>query len=100
MRKIRYRRALIVVPDAPPLTGVCECCGKKRKCDTHHFVYAWSTKEVRLNPKLALENTAELCFNPCHRVANALKLLQENKPEIRNKLVNLQNRNVEKAKAL
>lgn len=100
MRKIRYRRAVIVVPDAPPLTGICQCCGKKRKTDTHHYAYLYSTKQVRLNPKLALENTVELCFNPCHRVANAMKLLQETKFETRIRLTNLQKGNVGKAVAL
>jgi len=78
-----------VVPDAPPLTGFCTCCGKKCKGDTHHFVYAYATKKVRKNPMLALENTTELCF-PCHRVANALKLLHETKDEIAINLYKLQ----------
>ena len=89
MRKVRYRRAVIVVPDAPPLNVRCECCGKQHKISTHHFVYLYTTKEVRANPNLALLNTVHVCF-PCHRVANAEKLLQETKPEIRAKLSKLQ----------
>jgi 5-methylcytosine-specific restriction endonuclease McrA len=88
MRKVRYRRATIVVPDAPPLTGICECCGNKRKTDTHHVVYLFKTSEVRKNPKLALENTVQLCF-PCHRVADAMRIVLQADYAVTLKLNNL-----------
>jgi len=62
--------------DKPPKKGVCEACHRKVGKDikitqTHHWRYAYKKKSVLENPKLALENTVELCFSD-HRYGNSL----------------------------
>lgn len=44
----------------------------------HHVIYKYTTDEVRKNPKLALENTIELCFF-CHKVGNSMALIEKQK---------------------
>ena len=77
---IKYRRAKITL-DTDPRKGHCEVCPNEGKTDTHHWRYQFPTSEVRKKPELALRNTAELCF-PHHRLANALKMIAEAKPEM------------------
>lgn len=62
--------------DSPPKKGVCQACGKRVGKDIkitalHHFCYSYSKKQIAKDPKLALENTAELDF-PHHKLGNAL----------------------------
>ena len=76
MYKVRYRRTTVLLP-FNPRTGVCVVCGKKRKTNIHHHRYEFKTSEVKKNPLLALENTFEVCFNPCHRLANAVVLVDK-----------------------
>jgi hypothetical protein len=67
----------------------CECCKKSgRKLYLHHLKYAYPMKEVRKNPKLALDNTITLCFT-CHDVANTIRKLIEADEEILEKLIKL-----------
>jgi len=72
--KVKYRRISVEVPDSAR-GGICEACGHTGKTDLHHIIYQYSTKEVRENPKLALEGTVELCYR-CHRIANAIQLIR------------------------
>jgi len=44
---------------------------------------------VKANPRLALENTAELCFNPCHKVADAMRVWINADEELRKRLTKL-----------
>jgi len=44
--------------------------------NTHHWIYAHKTSEVRKNPNLAIQNTSVLCF-PCHRIGDALRAVLE-----------------------
>jgi len=75
---IMYRRTrLIIKSDKNIRKGICESCGRKEKTDLHHVVYAYSTKIVKKNHLLALENTVELCYR-CHRIANAMRIEDEN----------------------
>ena len=98
-REVYYRRARIWL-GWNPRRGVCEACGKtvKKKQITrsnmHHHRYAYTTNQVRKNPKLALHHTSELCY-PCHRLADAIRQIEEamrKKPEIVKKLFELQRR--------
>jgi len=68
--------------------GVCVCCGRQGYTQLHHFKYAYPVAEVRKNPELALKNTLELCFR-CHKVADAIRQLQEADAVIINRLNNL-----------
>lgn len=78
---VRYK-TITVYFDKNPRTGKCKCCDKKAKTQLHHWKYKYTIKEVKKNPKLALENTTELCYF-CHRVANALKFVLEQKERIK-----------------
>lgn len=73
--KVKYRKIYVEVPGYKK--GVkCECCGKipkPRGINLHHWVYAYTTKEVRENPKLAIKNTSLLCF-ACHRIGDAIRV--------------------------
>lgn len=69
-------KKIYVELDEPPKKGVCSACGKKvgreiKITQLHHFRYAYSKKQIEKNPKLALENTAELDFHH-HKLGNAL----------------------------
>lgn len=76
-QKIKYRRITVIV-DVPYKIrkGICAVCNRRvgkeiKVTHLHHWKYSYSTKRVRENPLLALENTIELCF-PHHVKANAL----------------------------
>jgi len=94
---VTYKRTRIRVPcKENPRRGICEGCGRriKRKeikvTQIHHWFYAYLLRTVKKNPKLALENTNEFCFNPCHRSADALRMLTaEIRPENYDKIVNV-----------
>jgi hypothetical protein len=76
--KIKYRRATFTVEGEK--SDTCQSCHKKPHksgLHFHHRKYAYSTKEVRKNPQLALENTIQLCWY-CHRVADALRVVESN----------------------
>lgn len=83
-----YQKTKIMVPyPRNPRKGICEGCGRKRgeeikTTQLHHWYYAYETKTVRINPLLALDNTSEFCFNPCHKAADAFRALTaEIRPE-------------------
>jgi len=78
--RIKYRRARFTVEAERKTT--CEVCGKGGKIDFHHCKYAYKTSEVRKNPQLALENTAQLCYN-CHRIADCIRMLAEHPEDTR-----------------
>ena len=86
MRTVKYRRATVKIMDAPPLKGICDCCGQRRKTDTAHYVYPYPTKMVRWNPRLALDKTGELCF-PCHHLLDQMGAVEKAYPETKAKLV-------------
>jgi len=65
-----------------PRRHVCECCGAKGWTSLHHWKYAYSSAEVRKDNTLAVHYTTELCF-PCHELANAMRKLYEEDPELR-----------------
>ena len=74
--KVRYKTITVEVPGER--SPICECCGKNtKKPQLHHWIYLYKPKEVKTNPKLALENTLNLCFH-CHRVANCIRIIMDN----------------------
>ena len=78
MIKILYKRTSVKIPDFNrPI--FCQCCLKKpnKSLECHHTKYAYTKKQVKANPKLALENTVFLCYH-CHRIANCMRILEEN----------------------
>lgn len=83
---IQYQRIKVRVPlDEPIKTGQCEAClrrvGKDIKTThIHHHKYAYRATTVKKNPKLALENTSELCYS-CHLIGNCLMTLFRRKME-------------------
>lgn len=78
---LRYKRTTIYL-DKNPRTGICTCCGKPAKTQMHHIEYKYTTDEVKKKPKLALEETIELCFYD-HRLCNMLRQLDENKERVK-----------------
>lgn len=93
---VRYQKSTIMVPyPRNPRKGICEGCGRKRgdeikTTQLHHWYYAYETKTVKKNPLLALENTVEVCFNPCHKAADALRALTaEIRPENQEKIIDI-----------
>lgn len=84
---VTYQKVRILVPcEENPRTGVCDSCGRRRgkeikTTQLHHWIYKFETKTVKENPQLALENTNEFCFNPCHKAADALRSLAEINPD-------------------
>ena len=94
-QNITYRgRGFKVLVNYPIRTGICACCGKKGWTARHHWIYKYKVSEVRKNPKLALENTTELCYPTCHDVANSCNLLERTKPEVIEKLKALRARDL------
>ena len=86
-------RKIYVELDEPPKKGICEACHRKVGKDikitaTHHFSYSFSKKQIEKDPKLALKNTAEVCFS-CHRYGNALMNLLSVKLENIGDVVNV-----------
>lgn len=93
---VSYHKTKILVPyPRNPRRGKCEGCGRKRgkeikTTQLHHHIYAYETKTVKKNPLLALDNTSEFCFNPCHKAADALRALTaEINPKNYDKVVNV-----------
>ena len=78
--RVRYRRARVTVEGDRPKYCAARHIMKKGKVriELHHWKYAYTTKEVRANPQLALENTIPFCYQ-CHRVADHIKNLLEDK---------------------
>lgn len=72
---LKYRNKTFYFTE-PLRTGICECCGKASKTQSHHWLYKYKTKEVVKNKELAKENTTELCYY-CHKLANCLVHLNE-----------------------
>ena len=99
--RIKYRRTTITLDTAElgRIPAYCECCGKRKinlpyvtkgvkKLDFHHWIYAYTTEEVRKNPILVVENTSRLCFR-CHMIADAIRKIFENDVKNVNKLLNI-----------
>lgn len=84
--KVKYRRARFTVEAARPRT--CQCCGKRRQMQLHHWRYAYKTSEVRKDKQLALDNTSWLCFR-CHVLADAMRTFTNMDDETWEKLYNL-----------
>jgi len=75
--RILYRRSQFTVDWNKPKN--CQACGNdggKHGCNCHHYKYEFKTTEVRKNPELLKKNTIWLCF-PCHRVADAMRIVDE-----------------------
>jgi hypothetical protein len=72
--RVRYRRARFAVECRRP--AWCEWCRRPGRVELHHWKYAYTTKEVRKDPPLALKNTRWLCFR-CHILADAMRKLRE-----------------------
>ncbi len=70
--RVRYRRARVTVEG--PWEHYCKACGAHGRIELHHWKYAYTTKVVRQNPQLALENTIPFCYQ-CHKVADHIKNL-------------------------
>jgi hypothetical protein len=66
----------------------CVCCKKKGFLYLHHLKYAYTVKEVRANPLLALDNTICVCYK-CHEVANAMRKLLEADDQVVTRLIEL-----------
>ena len=66
-----------------PRTGTCEACERKFKLtNRHHWLYAFTFKEIRENPELVIKYTNEFCFL-CHRAANSLRMIFEDDPDVK-----------------
>lgn len=77
-----------------PRKGKCEGCGRKvgqeiKVTQRHHWIYQFETKTVKKNPQLALKNSNEFCFYPCHKTADALRNLCEINPKYHSIMVNV-----------
>jgi hypothetical protein len=68
--RIQYRRARVTVTGTKKRR--CEACGAIGRTEMHHYHYSYTTKEVRKDPQLAIENTIELCYL-CHKMADMLR---------------------------
>lgn len=88
-RIVYKKRSFVLDVDFLIRKGQCACCGRKGLTSLHHWKYEFPLKEVRKDKIKALKNTTELCFK-CHELANALRKINEAKPEIINKLKELQ----------
>jgi len=77
-QSVKYRRATVLVETNYKIRNKkCSVCGRKGVTQLHHWKYKYTTKQVKENHILALEETQELCFF-CHRIANAMKLCDDN----------------------
>jgi len=90
------RRRIKVICKKNPRTGNCKGCGRSihkkqiKVTQIHHWFFEFILRTVRENPQLALKNTSELCFNPCHKSADALRVLTANiKPENYHNVINV-----------
>jgi len=78
---VTYHKVRILVPYPRNIrVGICQGCkrqkGKEIKTtQIHHWYYAYEVNTVRKNPLLALDNSNEFCFNPCHKTADAFRAL-------------------------
>jgi hypothetical protein len=77
--RIMYKRKQFAVEWEKPKN--CEACGLvspgKFGTNCHHYLYEFTTAQVRENPELIKKNTIWLCF-PCHRVADAIRVRDDN----------------------
>ena len=81
-QNLRYKRKRVTVNvDYPIRKGICECCRRKGKTQLHHWKYSYTSKQIKNNPILALENTTELDFY-CHRLANMIVHITKEKQRI------------------
>lgn len=77
---VRYKQTKIPL-NKNPRKGKCDGCGRSirkeeiKTTQLHHWIYKYLTETVKANPQLALENTNEFCYYPCHRAADALRVL-------------------------
>jgi len=77
---VRYKQTPIRIPKNPR-TGVCQGCGRSvkkkeiKRTHIHHWRYDYLPETVKANPMYVLNNTNEFCFRPCHRAADALRML-------------------------
>ena len=86
---VQYQRTKVRVPsDKPIKKGICEGCGFKGETHLHHHKYAYRAATVKKNPKLALENTCELCY-ACHLLGNSLMTLFRRKEDSMEIIVNI-----------
>lgn len=75
--RIRYKTYTATVSGTKPKK--CQVCGKTPKLlQGHHTCYEYPVAQVRKNPDLAKQNVIWLCYH-CHRIANALRVVFENK---------------------
>jgi hypothetical protein len=83
---VTYQKARIMVPcKTNPRTGKCDACGRKvgheiKVTQRHHWIYQFKTSTVKKSPQLALKNSNEFCFYPCHKTGDALRNLCEMDP--------------------
>lgn len=83
---IQYQKIKVRIPlDEPIKREQCEACLRRvgkgiKTTHIHHHKYAYRAATVKKNPKLALENTSELCY-PCHLIGNCLMTLFRRKLE-------------------
>ncbi len=94
---VTYKRKRIRVPcKTNPRKGKCNGCGRSirkkeiKVTQLHHWFYAYLLRTVKKNPQLSLDNTNEFCFRPCHRAADALRMLTaEINPENYDNIINV-----------
>jgi hypothetical protein len=76
---IRYKRMTVKVSGEKP--DICDCCMHRpnpKGLHMHHWKYGFTAQEIAKNPELSKKNTSPLCYS-CHRVANAMRIVEENK---------------------
>lgn len=74
---------VIYLPE-DPRKHQCEACKRKvgqgiKSTALHHTSYKYKGDTVKKNPKLALDNTIEVCFTH-HKIADALRVLTDFNP--------------------
>ena len=82
MARITYQGMRVKCDEIPEPTQ-CEVCKRVKgeqikQLQKHHFLYKYSKKKVKENPKLAFENTVALCY-PDHRLADALRTIYDSR---------------------
>ncbi len=84
--RVMYRKLRVTVEGVRP--EVCAACRRKGRIELHHWKYAYSTSEVRLNPQLALDFTIGLCYQ-CHKIADYIRNILENRKRFNRVMVAL-----------